>query len=177
MEKMNYKYLISLFITLVLQVPGAAVADKTVSEYTIKAAFIYNFAHFTEWTDDSNELKICVYGKDPFGDNLDKLHDKNSNGRTIKIIRTQLIEEVTTCHIAFLNIIPPERHLFEKALNVLNGNNVLTISDADNVIDFGVMIGLVIVDDKVGFKVNHSHAKASDIEISSQLLKLAKEVI
>ena len=144
MIKMNYKYLILLFFTLVLQVPGLAVADKTVSEYTIKAAFIYNFARFTEWTDDSSELKVCVYGKDPFGDNLDKLHDKKSNGRTIKVIRTQLIEEVTTCHIAFLNIIPPERHLFEKALKVINGNNVLTISDADNVIDFGVMIGLVI---------------------------------
>ena len=174
---MNYKYFILLFITLVLQVPGVAVADETVSEYTIKAAFIYNFARFTQWADDSSELKVCIYGKDPFGNNIDALHDKQSNARTIKIIRTQLIEEVATCHIAFLNIIPPERHLFEKALSSLEGKNVLTIADADNVIDFGVMIGLVIEDDKVGFKVNHSHAKASHIAISAKLLRLAKEVI
>ena len=130
-----------------------------------------------EWIDDSEEFKICIYGKNPFGKNINNLHGKQRNGRTMKVIRTQLIGDVAACHIAYLNILPSERYLFEKALDAIDGNNVLTISDAANVIDFGVMIGLVIEDDKVGFKVNHSHAKASDIEISARLLKLVKEVI
>ena len=163
-------------ITLALQMPTVTFAGN-VSEYRIKAAFIYNFARFTEWQDDSSELKICIYGKDPFESNIDGLNGKKAGEKTIRIVRTQLIDEVSTCHIAFLNIKPPERHLFEKALNKIKNAKVLTIADADNVVNFGVMIGLLITDDKVGFEINHTVAKSSGLEISSKLLKLAKEVI
>ena len=82
-----------------------------------------------------------------------------------------------SCHIAFLNIIPPEQYLFERALKQIKGTKVLTIADAANVVNFGVMIGLVIEDDKVGFKVNHTVAKTEQLVISAQLLRLAKEVL
>ena len=177
MYKYRLKLLLTLLVTLVLQMPTVSFASN-VSEYQIKAAFIYNFARFTQWSDESNDLKICIYGKDPFDSYIDSLNGKKVGKKTIQVIRTQLIEDVKSCHIAFLNIIPPERHLFELALRKIKGaHNVLTIADANNVVSFGVMIGLVIEDDKVGFKVNHTVAKASDFEISAQLLRLAKEVI
>jgi len=160
---------------LVSQIPALSLADN-VSEYTIKAAFIYNFARFTEWPDESNELKVCIYGEDPFGSSIDILNGKQSNGRTIKVIRTRSIDEVKSCHIAFLNIIPPVRRLFTRALQDIEGANVLTVSDAEGVIDFGVMIGLKLDNDKVAFDVNHTVAKASNIEISAKLLRLAKVV-
>ncbi len=164
-----------LVTILVTQAPVVAIADN-VSEYTIKAGFIYNFAKFTQWPDKSGELKVCIFGKDPFGRNIDKINGKKSNGRTIRIVRTKRIDEVRTCHIAFLNIIPPERYLFERALKKIHGAHVLTVSDAANVTEFGVMIGLSINDDKVAFDVNHTMALASDLEISAKLLRLAREV-
>lgn len=165
-----------LLVMLAAQAPTESFAGN-VSEYKIKVAFIYNFARFTEWPDDTSELKICVYGKDPFDSYLDSLNGKMVDDKTIKIVRTKEIEEVKTCHIAFLNIIPPEQYLFERALNQIKGTRVLTIADAKNVVNYGVMIGLVIEDDRVGFKINHTVAKSEQLEISSQLLKLAKEVI
>ena len=164
-----------MMLGLVSQIPALSLADN-VSEYTIKAAFIYNFARFTEWPDESNELKVCIYGEDPFGSSIDILNGKQSNGRTIKVIRTRSIDEVKSCHIAFLNIIPPVRRLFTRALQDIEGANVLTVSDAEGVIDFGVMIGLKLENDKVAFDVNHTVAKASNIEISAKLLRLAKVV-
>lgn len=175
MYRKTIKRLLLLAAILVAQAPVAAFAEN-ISEYTIKAGFIYNFARFTQWPDDTGELKVCIYGRDPFGINIDKLNGKQSNGRTIKVVRTRLISEVRTCHIAFLNIIPPERHLFERALKKLDGSNVLTVSDADGVIDFGVMIGLRIDNDKVAFDINHTMAQASNIEISAKILRLAREV-
>ena len=87
-------------------------------------------------------------------------------------------EEIETYEIDIDRIIiPPERHLFEKAHNKIKSAKVLTIADADNVVKFGVMIGLLINEDKVGFQINHTVAKSSGLEISSKLLKLAKEVI
>jgi hypothetical protein len=40
------------------------------SEYAVKAAYLYNFAKFTEWpnTEQLGSLTVCLYGKDPFGD-------------------------------------------------------------------------------------------------------------
>ena len=147
-----------------------------VSEYKIKAGFIYNFAKFTKWPDESDELKICIFGIDPFGNTIDSLNGRQSNGRTIKIIRTKNIDEIKTCHIAFLNIIPPERHLFERALKKIRGTHVLTVADAANVTDFGVMIGMRISNDKIAFDVNHTVAQASNLEISAKLLRLASQV-
>lgn len=175
MYKITYKLLLLLALSLVSQIPTLSLAGS-IDEYTIKAAFIYNFALFTEWPDESKELRICIYGKDPFGNSIDKLNGKQSNGRMIKVIRTRSIEEVKSCHIAFLNIIPPERRLFARALNDIQGANVLTVSDVKNVVGFGVMIGLNIDNNKVAFDVNHTVAKATDIEISAKLLRLAKVV-
>ena len=164
-----------MVLGLVSQIPALSLADN-IAEYTIKAAFIYNFARFTEWPDESNELKVCIYGEDPFGSSIDKLNGKQTNGRTIKVIRTRSIDEVRSCHIAFLNIIPPEQRLFARALQDIEGADVLTVSDAQGVVDFGVMIGLKIDNDKVAFDVNHTVAKASNIEISAKLLRLANVV-
>ena len=167
--------MIILSLSLVSLVPASSLADN-ISEYTIKAAFIYNFARFTEWPDESDELKVCVYGDDPFGPAIDKLSGERIKGRTIEVVRTKSINDVKSCHIAFMNIIPPERRLFARALRDIQGASVLTISDAEGVIDFGVMIGLRIDNDKVAFDVNHTVAKASNIGISAKLLRLAKVV-
>ena len=47
-------------------------AAAPVSEYEMKAAFIYNFAVFTAWPSGSEkETRLCVIGKDNFGNALD----------------------------------------------------------------------------------------------------------
>ncbi len=175
MHKATIKLFLLLVTVLVTQAPVTASAEN-VSEYTIKAGFIYNFAKFTKWPDESEDLKICIFGKDPFGNTINSLNGRQSNGRTIKIIRTKKIDEIKNCHIAFLNIIPPERHLFERALKKIKGTNVLTIADAANVTDFGVIIGMRIDNDKIAFDVNHTVAQASNLEISAKLLRLASQV-
>lgn len=175
-----YKYIFKLLLVLIVaftsQMPTVTFAGN-VSEYKIKAAFIYNFSRFTQWPDDGSELIICIHGKDPFGSYIDSLSGKKAGEKTIKVIRTQLIDEVRSCHIVFLNIIPTEQRLFEQALNKIKDTNVLTIADVENAVRFGVMVGLVIKEDKVGFELNHTAAKASGLKISAKLLMLAKEVI
>jgi len=175
LHKDTIKLFLLLVTILVTQTPVAASAEN-VSEYKIKAGFIYNFAKFTKWPDESDDLKICIYGKDPFGNTIDSLDGKQSSDRVIKIFRTKNIDEIKTCHIAFLNIIPPERHLFERALQKIKGTHVLTVADAANVTEFGVIIGMRINNDKIAFDVNHTVAQASNLEISAKLLRLASEV-
>jgi len=167
-----------LFATLFIAPSLSSYANAdAISEYVIKVKFIHNFIRFTQWPTESDELKICIYGKDPFGLEIDKLNGKITNQRKITITRTQLIEEVKSCDLVFLNIQPPKRHLFERALAELNEAAVLTVSDANKAADYGVMIELNITKDKIAFRVNHTAAKNSDLKISAKLLRLAREVI
>lgn len=164
-------------LAFILATVPQLVYSETVSEYSIKTAFIYNFARFTEWPERSDILKVCIYGKDPFNKKIDKIDGKKANNRTIKVVRTRSLEEVKTCDIAFLNIIPPERRLFERVLKTLKGAHVLTISDADDVVDFGVMIGLTVDDnDNVRFDINLFQANQEKIKISSKIIDLAGKV-
>src|SRR5690606_11584564 len=57
-------------------------------EYQLKAAFLYNFALFTEWPADTvNTLRLCIHGRDPFGPELDDLQGRPVRERQIIVDR------------------------------------------------------------------------------------------
>ena len=54
---------------------GVSAQSPTAGENQVKATFLYNFAKFVEWrpssfSDASAPLRICVFGQDPFGQEL-----------------------------------------------------------------------------------------------------------
>lgn len=163
MVKRLYKLLLALLVLSASQMPTSSLAGK-VSEYKIKVVLIYNFAQFTKWPDDTGELKIGRYDKDPFDSHIDSF-----NGRKV--------EEVRSCHIAYFNMQSPGRHLFERGQNQIKATRVLTTADATGVINYEVIIGWVVEDDKSGFEVNHTVAKSEQLEVSAQLLRLVREVV
>src|SRR5450755_267106 len=60
------------------------------AEYAVKAAYVYNFAKFTEWpnAEPLGSLTVCLYGKDPFGGFLDEaVRGKQAHGLPILIRR------------------------------------------------------------------------------------------
>src|SRR6185503_11393157 len=69
-------------------------------EYPVKAAFLVNFAKFAEWPADSLQARaaavsICVLGRDPFGDVLEKTAARRSvGGRMIVILRHRDLDEL-----------------------------------------------------------------------------------
>jgi hypothetical protein len=60
-------------VASVLLVPGPASAQE-VTEAALKAAFVYNFAKFTEWPADampaSSPIMMCVHGDPAVADAL-----------------------------------------------------------------------------------------------------------
>src|SRR5205814_1156019 len=51
----------------------AGARAQAISEYQVKAAFLYNFARFVQWPPQSfknahDPIAICVLGPNPFGD-------------------------------------------------------------------------------------------------------------
>ena len=75
------------------------------SEYQLKAVFLFNFSKFVEWpaeafADDESPLGVGVFGNDPFGGMLDDIVQGEKVGRRALIVhRYRRVEEIGVCHI------------------------------------------------------------------------------
>ena len=153
---------------------AASAAD--LSEYEVKAAFIYNFAKFTEWPSAPADrpLKFCVLGSDPFGAALDPLSGRTAQGRPISVERGIDLAEADACALLFVHDGAPKAR--DSALGKLAGLQVLTVGDQPGFALAGGMIELLMVDNRVQFEVNLTAVKSAKLKISAQLLKLARHL-
>jgi len=155
-------------------------AAAPVSEYQLKAVFLFNFAQFVEWPasafpQTSAPFVIGVLGKDPFGADLDDVvRGEAVNGHPLAVQRYQNVGEVRDCQILF---IPAAEfgHVGE-LLARLKGRSVLTVTDADEGPQRGVMIGLITQDRQIRLRIDVEAAKVASLTISSKLLRPAEIV-
>ena len=145
------------------------------AEYRLKAAFLYNFAAFTEWPSEvGNSLNLCVYGPDPFGEHLDNLRGKSVGKRTLSVSRASSVERLGSCQIVFIT--RPVIGNLPRVLDALNGRPVLTIADSPGAMRQGVVLNMGSEQNRVTFEVNLVAARDNGLNLSSQLLRLATEV-
>jgi hypothetical protein len=145
-------------------------------EYSVKAAFVYNFLKYVEWPDPAgckatNRFKLGIRGINPFDNAFDKFKGKPIERCFLEISdisESQLLEQFQAVFIC-----NSEKERLKSILAGLNALPVLTIGDTAGFMQEGVMINLIKRDDKLGFEINMKAARAAGIKISSQLLKLA----
>jgi hypothetical protein len=167
-------------LALLLLACGVAAAAEAVSEYQLKAVFLFNFARFVEWPPaalprDNAPFVIGVLGKDPFGASLDEvLRGENVNQHPLAVERYHDAAEIGDCQILF---IPANEigHL-EAILTALKGKSTLTVTDADTPAVRGVIIALVKRDNRIRLRIDLQAAKAGNLTISSKLLRPAEIV-
>ena len=77
---------------------------NVMTEYQLKAAYLYNFITFTEWPiDPDSTLTLCIYGPDPFGADIDKFQGQNVNGHEVRLLRTSSADQLQGCQIVFIS--------------------------------------------------------------------------
>lgn len=174
------------WICLIFIIVLCAVADSVpnaqatrLSEYRVKAAFVYNFAKFIDWPakafpDGRAPLTLCILGKDPFGVALETIKGKTVKGRKLVIQHVARIEDLDQCHILFISA-SEEKHV-EKILETLKDSSVLTIGEMKMFAQRGGIIHLTVKESKVRFGINVDAAKRAGLKISSKLLKLSRVV-
>jgi hypothetical protein len=163
-----------VFMLLLLTAQGRVVADP-VPEYVMKATYLYNFALYTEWpVEVGNEIQLCIFGEDRFGEALHAIDGKDVNGRRLVVRHAHASEEIARCQMLYLaeNELQGARHM----LTGLRGSPVLTITEGAIPLYSGVMISLLVEDKRLAFKVNASAARKARLNISSKLLRLASSV-
>ncbi|MDB6054107.1 MAG: YfiR family protein [Verrucomicrobiales bacterium] len=149
-------------------------------EYQLKAVFLLNFARFTEWPSSAFEnphapLVIATLGKNPFNDALeDVVRGETVNGRPIAVAHYSSLESIEKAHILF--ICESESGQIEKLINAFSGKPILAVSDLENFAVRGGMVRFITKNNKIGLRVNLGTLKASQLTMSSKLLRSAELV-
>jgi len=158
----------------ILIAAGQALAQAT-PEYRAKAGFLYNFIAFTEWPDKvSGPLSLCVYGADPFGEELNVLRGKSVNGRSLAIRSVNNPAQAKDCQVVF--VAGSAIDSLPRILDALQGEPVLTVADSKGALDSGVGINMLVRQSKIAFEVNLIATRRAQLNVSSKLLRLASEV-
>jgi len=166
-----------LLVSLLSAHAATPAEAPTADEYQIKAAYLYNFATFTEWPEPlSAQVSLCIYGPDPFGDTLDAaLAGKDIGGRPLTIIRTNSVEGLPDCSMVFVSAAVISN--LPRVLDTLRGHSVLTVADSPGAAAAGVMLNMQQQSNRIGFEANLGEARQHRLSISFQLLRLAPQVI
>lgn len=146
------------------------------SEYQLKAAFLYNFAVFTEWPPEvGSVLNLCVYGHDPFGAEIDGLNGKAVGVRKLAVQRKTGLETLKGCQIVFV----PGADIDQLArlLDKLRGLPVLTVTESLGAARQGAALNMTMAQGRVTFEANLVAARGAQLKLSSKMLRLATEVI
>lgn len=163
-------------LALVALLTGAAAFGQEVPEYRLKAAFLYNFALYTEWPAEvGNTLQLCVAGPDPFGREIDALQGKPVGHRSLALSRRGSGEGWVGCQIVF--IAAPGSPPAARALEAARSQPLLTVADTPGALRQGVMLNMTLVGGKVGFEANQGATRAARLVLSARLLRLATEVL
>ncbi len=145
------------------------------SEYRLKVAFLYNFSAYTEWPSLPDQvLNLCIYGEDPFGENLQHLQHKKAHEHEIVVRHIRNTEDLPSCQIVFITRSGIGN--LSDIISQLDGMPILTIADSPGASQQGVMLNMAIKEGKVSFEANLAIAKRSRLKLSSQLLRFATEV-
>jgi hypothetical protein len=158
----------------------AQTAAAPVAEEQVKAAFLYNFVKFVEWTgkDESGSasLLIGVMGDTVTARALERAVQGKLLGRRPIVVRAiDDPQELARCNLVFLGSLEAPR--VKPALEALRGAPVLTVGQAPGFVQMGGMIGLFQEDNKIRFDVNLGAAERARLKISARLLALARTVV
>ena len=168
----NLRTLLSLLGMLLF---AAAARGADLPEYRLKAAFIYNFAVYTEWPADvGSKLNLCMLGQDPFGGELQELNGKVIGARSIAVQPTTTRQTITSCQLLYIS--PSAIGELPQVLGALNGLSVLVVTDSPGAARAGAAINMAVQNSRVLFEVNLRAVQGARLTLSSKLLRLAREI-
>jgi hypothetical protein len=164
---------LSTFLSLCfsLWINQAIAAELTAEE--VKAGVILNFAKYTEWQNPitTKSFIICTWKENSLGDAFLKLNNKTVQNLPVTTAIIASVDESKGCNVVFFD--SKNRADYQLVDHLIHQNKILSITE-------GTMMGVLsfeIIDGKLQFYCDLDEAKESDIKFSSQLLKLAKEVV
>ncbi len=181
---MNFRLIIAVFVFCVSVLLGwVSISDADDSaellEYKVKTAFLFNFAKFVEWPDNSfsltsDEFTIGILASPELVSAAKILNNKIIKGLRVKLIFFGSTDEISPCHLLYIG--GENRALIPEVIFRFKDRPVLTVADTEGFARQGGVINFITVDNTIRFEINPEVAKEKHLKISSKLLNLARIV-
>jgi len=169
-----------LLATLALIIRDPSVAAQEL-EYPVKAAFLLNFARFTEWPPRAFEspqapLIVCTFADNPFGETLAQtLAGERAAGHPLQARTIGTPADVRRCHMVF---VPRDQTRRTREIVAARSNqSVVLIGERDGFLTAGGDINLTVDQGRVRFEINPQQPVGPGVRFSSHLLRLAKNSV
>lgn len=176
---MNYFCNILCFAIVVLyshSISAHAAEERLISEGQAKAAFVFNAVRYVNWpSSGSNTVLIGILGKGPLAHEWQSISGKTVNERRVRVVKSNDVDELLDCQIVVIEETSP--HKLSRLLLSLRQYPILTIGDSPVFAGSGGSLNVSLRDNRISFSVNLVQTRSVGLEISSNLLKLATEVI
>lgn len=156
--------------------PAAPAHAQSASAPALKAAFLYNFAKFTEWPADAlrpgEPMVLCVIDEPKVARALEEATaGRNANGHTVVVKRMEADGPVRSCHLLYADRL--DGRSGAALIEQLAGAPVLSVSDFPGFAPLGGVAHLFVEDGRMRFAVNVDAISRSNLRLSSRLLSLA----
>jgi len=173
------RQLVPALLLLLVCSSARRVEAQDVTEVTLKGAFLFNFARFTEWPADALQpdttVSACVFGDRAVADAFAKtVKGKQLAGRAIAVTTIAANELIPPCHLLYLSGVAEAR--IAEIVSTLRDTPVLTVSDSDAFTKRGGIVQIFVESGKMKFRINSRSARRARLQLSSRLLALAEVV-
>jgi hypothetical protein len=168
---------VALAVMTVFLLMRALAFAQDVTEPALKAAFIYNFAKFTEWPADAvavaEPFVMCVFGDTAVGDALERaVEARLLAGHSLTVVHLEPGGPQRACHVLYVSGVTTAQVV--QLVTRVRDVPVLTISDLDGFTAPGGMVRFFFEQGQLRFSVHLDAVKRARLKISSRLLALAR---
>lgn len=158
-----------------LAFPAWAQERLQADRVSVEAAFLYNFALFTEWPElPGAEFSFCVLGDDGMLDALAAVKTRQIKDKPALVRKIDSSRQWQGCQVVFVG--NTEHHAINELYEQSGTAPVLLVTEEGA---FDVRNAAIVLSEqrgRISFRINRSEAARRSITFSSKLLKLATQV-
>ena len=166
-------------VCLAMASNARAQSNPSAIEANVKAVFLFNFSKYVTWPPialgerSPAEVRVCVTANDSFFTLLKSaVEGEDIDGKPLLPVALEGLDDARTCQILYIgDAQSPDAKAW---LTAVRGQQVLTV--ADGALNDDTVIAFVRDNNRVRFDINRAAASRRNLNISSKLLRLARQV-
>ena len=172
------RLMLSLLATWFMVAGNKAHAEPAL-EGEVEATYLYKFAPFVDWPprlfpSPDTPLNICVLQDDPLGPLLEQAANGQRDGtRPISVHRLAPTDSGEGCHIFYFQY---DSSAGSQIAQKLRTQPVLTVTNSDKA-PGSAIVAFVVENGHVRFDIDNAAASRVGLQVSSNLLALARSVV
>jgi len=160
-----------------LVAPSTVAADASTDlSARVRAAFLFNFARFTEWPPSDGaasdgRIRYCLANAPDLAQALRAaVENKQVAGQPVEVLEPTGPAELATCDVVYV------ADGASSWMEALRSSPVLVVGEGQDFARDHGMVGFFVMDGRLRFAINPARARDSGLRMSSRLLKLANLV-